>query len=102
MWYIKEIGGIMKKFNSEIIKAIKSMGNNGISAIPTFISIDSRNGMIIETFQKIIDYSREKIVVMASNKNICVYGENIIVKSFSKSEIQLEGKIQKIEFFEVK
>ena len=92
----------MKKSNSEIINAIKSMGNNGVAAVSTFISIDCQNGMIIETFQKIIDYTREKIVVMASNKYIYVYGENITVKTFSKSEIQLEGKIQKIEFFEVK
>ena len=92
----------MKKINSEIVNAIKSMGNNGISAVSTFISIDCNNGMIIETFQKIIDYTSEKIVVMAGNKYIYVYGENITVKLFSKTEIQLEGKINKIEFFEVK
>ncbi len=92
----------MKKGNSDIINAIKSMGDNGITAVSTFISIDCQNGMIIETFQKIIDYTRQKIVIMASDKYIYVYGENITVKSFSKSEIQLNGKIQKIEFFEVK
>ena len=92
----------MKKGNSDIINAIKSMGDNGITAVSTFISIDCQNGMIIETFQKIIDYTREKIVIMASDKYIYVYGENITVKSFSKSEIQLNGDIQKIEFFEVK
>ena len=92
----------MKKGNSDIINAIKSMGDNGITAVSTFISIDCQNGMIIETFQKIIDYTREKIVIIASDKCIYVYGENITVKSFSKSEIQLNGDIQKIEFFEVK
>lgn len=83
-------------------KIIDSIFGKENSAVPTFISLDLKNGVIIDKFQKLIDFTDKSINLVAYNRNVYIYGENLRITSYSKAMIYITGAVHKIEIFEVK
>lgn len=71
-------------------------------ATPTFISIDINNGVVVESFKKLIDFTDKTVSISAADKNIYIYGEMLQITSFSKTTVYISGKVTKIEIFEVR
>lgn len=92
----------LRKNSEGIIQAFKSVADRNIMAVNTFLSFDINGNLIIESFRKLIDYDENKIAVSAADRQIYVYGDNLKIVSFSKTDIQITGKITKIELMEVK
>ena len=81
---------------------VKTVADKSYNANPTFISIDLKNGIIVDQFQKLIDFTDSRLNLIAAGKNVYIYGENLKITSYSKTVIYISGKINKIEIFEVK
>ena len=87
--------------NNDFISMVKSVVNKNFTANSTFISIDLKNGVIVDHFQKLIDFSDTGFNLLAAGRNIYIYGENLQITSYNKQMIYINGKINKIEIFEV-
>ena len=88
--------------NKSFQTMLKAVMDKNYTANSTLISIDLKNGVIIDGFKKLVDFSEEIINVTAADKNIYIHGEMLQLTSFSKSAVYISGKITKIEIFEVK
>ena len=71
-------------------------------AVPTLMSIDLKNGLIAEGFEKLIDFNENTIHFLAKNRKIYINGTDLYMTSLSKTEVYIKGYISKIEIFEVK
>ena len=87
--------------NNAFISMVKSVVNKNFTANSTFISLDLKNGVIIDSFQKLIDFSDTCFNLLAAGRKIYIYGENLRITSYNKEMIYINGKINKIEIFEV-
>lgn len=63
-----------------------------------FLSMVSDEEMRIENHQGIVEYCCDRIMVKTLNFFINIYGENLFVESMTKEEINIMGKINKVEF----
>ncbi len=88
--------------NNDFFRMVKSVTDRNFFANQTFISIDLKNGVIVDQFEKLIDFSDETFNLVAAGRNVYIYGENLKITSYSKTMIYVMGKINKIEIFEVK
>lgn len=82
-----------------VVNALKDIYSNA-DATPTAISVDINGTVNIENFKRIVDYSKEKIVLETKNKKVYLYGENLTLLSCSKHNAVCAGNIVKIELFE--
>ena len=73
----------------------------GKGAIPTFLFFDINGTVLVEHFSKLINYTDKEIAFISKNKQIYIYGKDLTIMYFSKTEMTIEGKIEKIELFEV-
>ena len=88
--------------NNDLISMVKTVADKSYNANPTFISIDLKNSIIVDQFQKLIDFTDSRLNLITAGKNVYIYGENFKITSYSKTVIYISGKINKIEIFEVK
>lgn len=86
----------------EIIQAFKSIGDKNIQAIPTFLSLDTNGNLIIETNARMLNCTNKEISFLCKGRQIYISGSNLEIRSFTRTMLSLGGKIDKIEFFEVK
>lgn len=84
-----------------IMQVFRSVTDASLSAVPTFLSIDINGNLIIESFRKLIEYNSKSIILNTGTKQVYIYGEKLCIKSFSRTQLQIDGKITKIEFSEV-
>lgn len=88
--------------NSIFFQMVRSVTDKNYCANQTFISIDLKNGIIVDQFEKLIDFSAHCFNLTAAGRNVYIYGENLKITSYSKTMIYITGKISKVEIFEVK
>jgi len=88
--------------NKEIKLMLKSVLDKNYLAKNTLISIDDDKGIIVDGFKELIDFTDKTLNLLARDKNIYIYGDNLIITSFKKSSLYISGEISKIEFYEVK
>lgn len=87
--------------NRKIRSMIASVMDKSYTANRTLISLDLKDGLIVEGFKKLIDFSENSINFSANNKNIYVFGDNIYITSFSKNVVHIKGSVSRIEISEV-
>lgn len=88
--------------NKEIKLMLKSVLDKNYLAKNTLISIDDDKGIIVDGFKELIDFTDKTLNLLARDKNIYIYGDNLKITSFKKSSLYISGEISKIEFYEVK
>ena len=59
-------------------------------------------GLVVEGNVSILSLSNELIELKSYKEKVSIYGENLLIKSISKGEIVIEGKIIKTEIGEIK
>jgi len=87
----------MKKSTEYLKGIIQGITDDGYHASDTLITIDLNGCIIIDRFEKIIDYNRQCIAVQAARKSVTVSGENLVITNCDKSIIRIKGKITGIE-----
>ena len=85
----------------KITNTIKTIAGQGKSAIPTWLYFDINGYLVVESFSKLLNYTDEEIAFVSKYKQVYIYGSKLSILSFSKNEMIIQGKIGKIEFFEV-
>ena len=55
-----------------------------------------KNTVIINNFKKMLTYQSDKVVLASKDNKLSVEGENIKILQFSKDEIILSGKFEKV------
>ena len=80
---------------------VKEVAGFGKAAIPTFLLFDINGTVVVERFSKLLNYTDKEISFVSKNKQVYIYGSNLMIMYFSKSEMTIEGNIEKIEIFEV-
>ena len=92
----------MKLNMAEIFgEKVKDVAGFGKSATPTFLFFDINGTVIVEHFSKLVNYTDKEVSFVSKNKQIYIYGSDLTIMYFSKSEMTIEGNIEKIEIFEV-
>ena len=92
----------IKESAQNMLNAVKSITDNSIVRQNTFLALDISGNMSVENFKELLCYDEDKIALKAGEKQIYIYGEDLKVLSYNKYDINLNGKINKIEIFEVK
>ena len=64
----------------------------------TFVGV----GMVIVGKVSIADLSDSFVELKSDKEKILIYGENLLIKSISKGEVVIEGKVLKTEFEDAK
>ena len=63
--------------------------------------LDINGKVIIERFSKLLNYTDKEVSFVSKSKQVYIYGNDLTIMYFSKSEMTIEGNIEKIEIFEV-
>lgn len=92
----------IKKHSESVVQGLKSIAEKGNFAMPTLFSLDIQGHLVIEKFNKLLDYNAEIITLETAHKIVQIYGENLKIDSCSKDIICISGIINKLEIFEVK
>ena len=87
----------MKKKADYFKEMLEGITDVGFNLSDTMITIDFAGGVIIDRFERILDYNRQKITVSAFGKTIVLDGEDMVISGCDKSTINLKGKIHRIE-----
>lgn len=72
--------------------------NMGLLLKQTKITVLGRNIITIEGIENIIKYEPDAIILSKSRNKIEIIGENLGIRSLSKNDITVEGKIASINF----
>ena len=59
-------------------------------------------GLIVEGNVSVLNLSSELIELKTPKGKISIFGENLLIKSISKGEVVIEGKVLKTEIGEMK
>ncbi len=86
---------------TDVFCAIKDMFSVNGNVRQTFLFLDINGMLIIESYAKVLDYTRNRISFQSAKKHIYVYGKDLSVLSFTKEGMTISGTIEKIEIFEV-
>lgn len=85
--------------SGNIVEKIKKARELSGQVIKTEISVDENGGIWVDSFNKILDYTKDKLVLETKNKTIYIYGDEITVISCDKHTASAQGKVKKIEIF---
>ena len=80
---------------------VKDVAGFGKSATSTFLFFDINGTVIVERFSKLLNYTDKEVSFISKGKQVYIYGNDLTIMYFSKSEMTIEGNIEKIEIFEV-
>ncbi len=64
----------------------------------TLVSMTGQKRVCIENFRGICSYTSEAVRLTASGGRICVSGEHLEIDCYTQDEIEITGRIQKVEF----
>ena len=70
-------------------------------AVQTFMCIDVNGFLNIESSSQMLTCTDKEISFIAGKKQIYIQGSGLSVMTFSKNGMNIKGKIEKIEIFEV-
>lgn len=60
-----------------------------------------KNTLVINNFKKVLSYTGDMVVVSSSNNRLNIEGKDIKISQFSKDELILNGKFEKVYFDKV-
>lgn len=62
------------------------------------VSVQGQNRICIENFRGISSYTSEEIRLVARQKKICITGCNLKIDCYTKEEIEISGRIDRLEY----
>lgn len=62
------------------------------------VSMEGQERITIENFKGISSYTPQEIRLITKQKKICVSGVNLRIENFSREEIEISGRIEKLEY----
>ncbi len=83
----------MKKGTEYLKSIISGITDDNRSVSDTLITIDFGGCLIIDSFEKIIDYNRQCISVQAAGKGIEISGDNLVITGCDRNIIRIKGDI---------
>lgn len=84
----------MSSFITDISKMVDM--NLGLLLKQTKITILGKSIIMIEGLDRIKEYTDERIKLSRGKSSVLVEGENLKIRTLSKNDIIIEGKINKI------
>ncbi len=91
----------MKNRKNSFFYALKESFSENEYFSPALFTLNLKGELVIEGFNKLNEYNEKVVNISAFNKQIYIYGENLTLSYFTKDTIQIVGKINSIEVFEV-
>ena len=70
-------------------------------AAQTFMCIDVNGFLDIESYSQMLNCTDKEISFIAGRKQIYIHGNGLMVMSYTRNGMTIDGKIEKIEIFEV-
>ena len=62
------------------------------------ITMNGRSILCVENHRKILEYTEEKIRILAKPSPVCVEGKNLRIVYYSKAELKITGLIKSISY----
>lgn len=62
------------------------------------VSMEGQERVLIENFKGISSCTDEEIRLVAKQKKICVSGKHLKIDSYTKEEIEISGRIERLEY----
>ncbi len=62
------------------------------------ITMNGRSILCVENHRKILEYTEEKIRILAKPSPVCVEGKNLRIAYYSKAELKITGLIKSISY----
>lgn len=63
-----------------------------------FITMNGRSVLCVENHRKILEYTEERIRILAKPSPVCVEGKNLKIAYYSKAELKITGLIKSISY----
>ena len=64
----------------------------------SIISITGNREIYIENFKNIMKFQPDSLIIQCKNYQIGIVGENLTINSYTKEDINIQGKILEIKF----
>ena len=81
--------------------AITDIFSTKQKAVQTFMCIDVNGFLNIESSSKLLNCTDKEISFTAGKRQIYIHGNGLMVMSYTKNGMTIDGKIEKIEIYEV-
>lgn len=62
------------------------------------VSIEGQERVVIENFKGISSYTEQEIRLLTKQKKICVSGKRLRITNYTKEEVEIAGRIEKLEY----
>ena len=89
----------MKNNTRSLSRGVKSIISSRASRYPS-VYLDSNGELSVYKCYSLIEYTDSMAKIKASCGIVGIYGHNLVLNTFSNSEITVSGNIEKIEFEE--
>lgn len=81
--------------------AITDIFSTKQKAVQTFMCIDVNGFLNIESRSEMLNCTDKEISFIAGKRQIYIHGNGLMVMSYTKNGMTIDGKIEKIEIYEV-
>lgn len=62
------------------------------------VSVEGQERVVIENFKGISSYTEQEIRLLTKQKKICVSGKRLRITNYTKEEVEITGRIEKLEY----
>lgn len=62
------------------------------------VSIEGQEHVTIENFKGISSYTMQEIRLVTAMRKVCITGKDLRIDSYTKEEIEISGRIDKLEY----
>ncbi len=62
------------------------------------VSVEGQERVVIENFKGISSYTEQEIRLLTKQKKICVSGKRLRIINYTKEEVEITGRIEKLEY----
>ena len=62
------------------------------------VTMEGQECVVIENFKGISSYTEQEIKLVTNRRKVCVCGKRLRIVNYTKEEIEIFGKIDKVEY----
>ncbi len=62
------------------------------------VQMQGREHMTVENFKGISSYTTEEVRLLTRRNRICIFGKNLRIDCYTKEEIEISGRIDRLEY----
>ena len=62
------------------------------------VSVEGQERIVIENFKGISSYTDQEIKLITRQRKVCVTGKKLRIVNYTKEEIEISGRIDKLEY----